>query len=142
MELFGTGIGGACCTHREYDMKNKLVLVVEDELLVRMMAADILVGAGCSVLEFATAEEAIRFCENPANAMDAVFTDINMPSGRSGLELASIVAATRPGARIVITSGRYARKPDSIADEVRFLPKPWSERALLCSMKDMIEPPR
>ncbi len=108
-----------------------MVLVVEDEPVIRMIAVDTLEDAGWSVVEFATADEAIAFCRRPENEIAAVFTDINMPGDADGLDLAAVVAVSRPKAVVVVTSGRYQRPPADLANRVCFLPKPWNAQDLL-----------
>ncbi len=115
-------------------MEKSVVLVVEDEPVVRMIAVDMLEDAGWSVVEFATADDAIAFCVRPENDIAAVFTDINMPGVADGLDLAALVAATRPKAAVVVTSGRYQAPPADLAARVLFLPKPWNARDLLAAI--------
>ncbi len=115
-------------------MKKSMVLVVEDEPIVRMIAVDMLEDAGCSVVEFANADDAIAFCIRPEHDIAAVFTDINMPGDMDGLDLATLVVATRPSAVVVVTSGRYREPPADLAGRVRFLPKPWNGRDLLAAI--------
>ena len=115
-------------------MEKSVVLVVEDEPVVRMIAVEMLEDAGWSVVEFATADDAIAFCGRPENDIAAVFTDINMPGDADGLDLAALVAASRPKAAVVVTSGRYQEPPAELAARVRFLPKPWNARDLLTAI--------
>ena len=123
-------------------MTNRMVLVVEDEPIIRMIAVDMLEDAGCQVVEFATADQAIAFCASPANDIAAVFTDINMPGETDGLDLVALVKASRPSAVIVVTSGRYQQPPADLGPGVRFLPKPWTSRDLLAAMKIAAPPDR
>ena len=114
-----------------------MVLVVEDEPLIRMLAVELLEVAGYSVVYFGTADEALAFCRNPANDLAVVFTDINMPGDLDGIDVAQLVAAIRPNAAIVVTSGRYGAKPPDLAPHVRFLPKPWTEHRLIDIIRDL-----
>lgn len=106
----------------------RIVLVVEDESLVRLDAALFLRDAGCEVLEAADAEEALEVVEE--HPVDVLFTDINMPGSISGLELARRVKETRPAVKLVLTSGAIKPKPDQIPDQGAFLPKPYSPEAV------------
>ena len=115
-------------------VEKSVVLVVEDEPVIRMIAVEMLEDAGWSVVEFATADDAIAFCGRPENDIAAVFTDINMPGNADGLDLATLVAASRPKAAVVVTSGRYQEPPDGLAGRVRFLPKPWNVQDLLTAI--------
>ena len=72
-----------------------VVLMVEDEPLVRMCAADMLEDEGFGVIEAATAPAALKILEK-RDDVTALFTDIDMPGGMNGLELAGIVHARWP----------------------------------------------
>ncbi len=114
-----------------------VVLVVEDEALIRMVAVELLEDAGYSVVDFGTAAEAMAFCRDPRNDLAAVFTDINMPGDLDGLDVAALVTAIRPNAAVVVTSGRYGVKPPDLAPHVRFLPKPWTALHLIDLIRDV-----
>ncbi|MHC2019960.1 response regulator [Methylobacterium sp. CM6247] len=101
-----------------------LVLIVEDESLVRMMAVDMLEDAGCAVLEAATADQAWQILESRSD-IDVLFTDIEMPGSMNGFALAARVAERWPHIRLVITSGRCRPKPDDVPDHGLFVPKPY-----------------
>lgn len=96
------------------------VLVVEDEPLVRMSAAEALRDEGFTVYEAADASEALEVMEDHQE-VGVVFTDIDMP-GMSGLELADEIHRRRPAVRCLLTSGRARR----LAAGDPFLPKPYS----------------
>ncbi len=68
-----------------------------------MIALDMLEDAGWWVVEFATADDAIAFCVRPENDLAAVFTNINLLGVADGLDLAALVAASRPEAAVVVT---------------------------------------
>ena len=112
----------------------RTVLVVEDEALIRMLAAEVLADAGYHVVEFSNAADALAFCQDPENDLAAVFTDINMPGDLDGLDVAQLVVKTHPHAAVVVTSGRYDLKPADLAAQVRFLPKPWNSAALIAAI--------
>jgi CheY-like chemotaxis protein len=101
-----------------------LILVVEDEALVRACTAALLEEAGCGVIEAADGEEALRAFE--ANAeVTTVFTDINMPGSFSGLDLAHKIYRLRPQVQLILTSGRGALSEAEMPAGGRFLPKPY-----------------
>ena len=62
-----------------------VVLLVEDEPLIRMLAADLLEDEGFEVIEAATARAALSILEKRSGAVDALFTDVDMPGDRMGL---------------------------------------------------------
>jgi CheY-like chemotaxis protein len=101
-----------------------IVLVVEDEDLVRTMAVDMLEDAGFEVIEAATADAALAILEtDPTIAV--LFTDIDMPGSMSGLDLAGCVAERWPHIRLVVTSGRFSLTNQQVPDSGRFVPKPY-----------------
>ena len=81
------------------------VLVVEDEALVRLVAATHLTDQGFSVTEATSADEAVFFLQAGSLAM-LVFSDIQMPGSMDGVELAHWIARERPELKVLLTSGR------------------------------------
>jgi CheY-like chemotaxis protein len=102
-----------------------VVLVVEDELLLRMDAADVIGAAGFEVIEAANADEAIEILEARSD-ITVVFTDIQMPGSMDGLKLARAVRGRWPPIKIVATSGRLNVREMDLPEGGRFLPKPYS----------------
>ncbi|CAN7433965.1 response regulator [Phenylobacterium sp. LjRoot225] len=105
------------------------VLVVEDELLIRICAACCLADAGFEVIEAADAEEAIAALEARADVV-LVFTDVNMPGQIDGLDLAWEVSRRRPEVAVIVTSGKAIPREDQIPSGGRFLAKPYSPEVL------------
>jgi len=81
------------------------VLVVEDEVLIRLAIADYLRACGWRVLEAGSAEEAIRVLLATDVAVDVVFSDVQMPGAMDGFGLAQWIRANRPDVRVLLTSG-------------------------------------
>jgi two-component system, response regulator PdtaR len=102
------------------------VLVVEDDFLVRLCAADALSDAGFNVLQADSGPDALRILEN--GPVDVVFTDINMPGAFDGAGLARRVRHRWPETAVVITSGRGC--PEEDLGEALFLPKPYMPDSL------------
>ncbi|MCP9625618.1 response regulator [Rhodopseudomonas palustris] len=102
-----------------------VVLVVEDEALLRMNAVDIVQEAGFAVLEASTADEAIHILET-RDDICVVFTDIQIPGSMDGLKLARAVRGRWPPIQIIATSGRVRVSGDELPDGGRFLPKPYT----------------
>jgi two-component system, response regulator PdtaR len=98
------------------------VLVVEDEVLIRMSLVDELEDAGFQVLEAGTADEALKMLAAHPQ-IEAVFTDIDMPGSMDGMKLAKFVLQSRPDMAILLTSGYLKVPKDDLPDQVAFLPK-------------------
>ena len=90
-------------------VKQKVVLVVDDESLVRMIAAEMFSDLGCEVLEAESGAEALAILEQRPD-VSLLFTDCRMP-GMTGPELAETAADRWPDLRIVLVSGYVASKP-------------------------------
>jgi CheY-like chemotaxis protein len=81
-----------------------VVLIVEDEFLLRMDAVDMIAAAGFEVVEAINADDAIEILESRPD-ITAVFTDIQMPGTMDGLKLARAVRGRWPPVKIIATSG-------------------------------------
>lgn len=101
-----------------------LVLIVDDEPLVRMIAAEGLFDAGFEVIEAESAEDALGILAARPD-IGVLFTDINMPGGVDGVELANLVHARWPRLCIVITSGQDHLRAGAMPQAGRFVPKPY-----------------
>jgi CheY-like chemotaxis protein len=99
------------------------VLLVEDEVLVRMLMRDILEDAGFHVIEAANAWVALNWLE-AGEDVQVLFTDVHMPPGIDGLELARRVHERWPDVGLVITSGLARPRGDEIAGQGTFIAKP------------------
>jgi two-component system, response regulator PdtaR len=110
------------------------VLVVEDDFLVRLCAADALSEAGFNVLQAASGPDALRILED--GPVDVVFTDINMPGAFDGAGLARRIRHRWPETAVVITSGRGC--PEEDVGEARFLPKPYMPDMLAQLMEEVL----
>ena len=102
----------------------KEVLVVEDELLTRMAAADALTDRGIMAWEAGDAAEALQVLEKHPR-IGVLFTDVNMPGEMDGLGLAHEVSAARPDVRVIVTSGATTLADEDLPDHGTFLPKPY-----------------
>src|ERR1700712_534516 len=105
--------------------KRPVVLIVEDEFLLRMDAIDMIASAGFEALEAVNADEAIAILEARPD-IAVVFTDIQMPGSMDGLKLARAVRGRWPPIKIVATSGQIDVKAVDLPEGGRFLPKPYS----------------
>jgi CheY-like chemotaxis protein len=113
------------------------ILVVEDDVLVRMIATDILVDAGFRVIEAHDAQEAMTLLEARADVR-VVFTDWNMPGEIDGLGLARLVRGRWPEVGVIVTSGKMRPALGDLPAGVRFLEKPYRPSALIEEIETML----
>jgi CheY-like chemotaxis protein len=100
------------------------ILIVEDEPMIRLSAADDLQALGFQVFEADNADVAMALLErNPA--IEVLFTDIQMPGTMDGMALAALVGKRWPDIVIVITSGQVRPNPAQLAGCTRFVSKPY-----------------
>jgi len=105
------------------------ILVVEDELLIRICAAFCLVEAGFEVIEAADAEEAME-AFGARSDVALLFTDVNMHGSLDGIELAWWVRGRRPELPVIVTSGSATPGEVQMPSGGRFLAKPYVPEAL------------
>ena len=101
------------------------VLIVEDEVLLRMDATEFLESAGLVVVEARNADEAILILEQ-RDDIHLIFTDINMPGSMDGMKLAHFVKDRWPPIRIIATSGHAKIDENDLPEGSRFIPKPYT----------------
>ena len=101
-----------------------VVLVVENDVLLRLVTASNLRDAGFEVIEAANSAEALRVLE--FIPVDALFSDIDMPGKMDGLALAQWVHQRRLDTRIILTSG-LERALGGAEEYASFLPKPYAD---------------
>ncbi len=102
--------------------RSAVILVVEDELLIRLNAVEMIEEAGFEVIEAASADEAIVILEGRLD-ITAVFTDIQMPGSMDGLKLAAAVRDRWPPIKIVATSGQVKLGHDDLPEGGLFFAK-------------------
>jgi two-component system, response regulator PdtaR len=117
-----------------------VILVVEDDALLRMHAAGLLEENGFGVVEAANADAALKLLET-RDDVRLLFTDIQMPGSCDGMDLARQVHARWPSILLVITSGQIAPAQAEIPDHGRFVGKPYREKDLLGEVNDMMRNP-
>jgi two-component system, response regulator PdtaR len=104
------------------------ILVVEDEALIAEMVAEALQEQGFHVFVASNGADALCYVESGA-AVDALFTDIHLPGGMNGSELASRVRSLRPEIPVVYASGRWRPTDrERLVPRAAFLPKPYDPR--------------
>ncbi|HZS65369.1 MAG TPA: response regulator [Xanthobacteraceae bacterium] len=117
------------------------ILLVEDEILISEFVARALEDLGFKVHVAASAKEALRHIESGA-AVDALFTDVNLPGGMDGSELAARVRALRPELPIVYASGRWTPNEQApLVPRSVFLAKPYDPRDAGNLLKRLVATP-
>jgi two-component system, response regulator PdtaR len=121
----GAGNSGVEAPFPPMSVRNRTVtmLLVEDETLVRRLMADILGDAGFRVIKAANVGMALNWLEADED-VQVLFTDVHMPPGIDGLELARRVHERWPEVRLVIASGLARPRAEEIAGRGTFIPKP------------------
>jgi len=107
-----------------------VVLVVEDEPVVRLDAIESVAAAGFRVIEAANADEAIAILEARRD-IRVVVTDIQMPGSMDGLKLAATIRNRWPPIELIVTSGRMVVAQQDLPARGRFLPKPYDGKHLV-----------
>ncbi|MGF9761889.1 response regulator [Microvirga sp. 0TCS3.31] len=116
-----------------------VILVVEDEPLVRMFLADALDEAGFKVFEAVNADEAVTLLQARPD-IQALVTDIEMPGSMNGIGLARVVRDRWPGIGLLITSGRVRPGADDLPADVAFLAKPYLLDTVITVIRQMATP--
>lgn len=110
------------------------VLVVEDEPIVRMAAADMVSDAGFIPIEARNATEAVQILEQRTD-IRIVFTDIDMPGGLDGTRLAAAIRDRWPPIEIILTSGNIRPAAEMMPQRSIFLAKPYTEVQLVNTLR-------
>jgi CheY-like chemotaxis protein len=113
-----------------------LVLVAEDEELVRLIIVDALEDAGLEVIEAEHAEAALGVLQIHAARIHVLFTDIHMPGTMDGLALAHHTAKTWPEIALLLTSARPPHEP-SLPEKCRFLAKPYRHDHVIRHIREL-----
>ena len=111
------------------------ILLVEDDILVRLVIAEELREAGLAVIEATSADEAMAYLSAGGHA-DLVFTDIEMPGSMNGLELARRLRSAKPDLPVILTSGKFMSQ--DVGALGLFVPKPYSvQRAVTLVLQQL-----
>jgi CheY-like chemotaxis protein len=119
------------------DVSPSVVLVVEDELMLRMRAVDIVQDAGFESIEAISADEAIAILES-RDDISCLFTDIQMPGSMDGLKLAHVTHSRWPHIKIILVSGQIAVTEADKPEDSKFFPKPLEIEQMIVELQDMV----
>jgi two-component system, response regulator PdtaR len=113
-----------------------VILIVEDEALIRLSAVGMLEDAGFRMIEAANSDEALGLLEADSD-VQLLFTDVEMPGAIDGLALAKQVRDRWPHIRIVITSAKRQLQPDELPAGSRFELKPYGPDAVIRHAREL-----
>jgi CheY-like chemotaxis protein len=102
-----------------------VVIIVEDEPMVRMAAVGAFEDAGFEVLEGKNAQAALLILEAQGGRVQALFTDVEMPGEMDGLGLANQIHHDWPTISVVVASGRVTPSEGQMPENSRFFKKPY-----------------
>lgn len=114
-----------------------IVLVVEDEMVLRMRAVDIVEDAGFVPIEAISADQALQILES-RDDISLLFTDIQMPGSMDGLKLAHATHARWPHIKIILVSGQIAVTDADKPEDSRFFPKPLEIEQMIVEIQEMV----
>jgi CheY-like chemotaxis protein len=116
------------------------VLVVEDEVLIRLVIADYLRECGYKIYEAVSADEAVQILQTPEVSVDIVFSDVEMPGGMDGFGLARWVRTNKPGVKVILTSGaeRSADIVGTLCEAGPLLKKPYPSQDVVDRIKQLV----
>jgi two-component system, response regulator PdtaR len=114
-----------------------VVLVVEDEPLLRMLAVQVVEEAGFIAIEARDADEAVILLESRTD-IALLFTDINMPGSTDGLKLAHAVRGRWPPIKILLVSGKQQLQSSELPSNSCFVGKPYQASAMVEELRSMV----
>src|SRR5712671_4570505 len=113
------------------------VLVVEDEMVLRMRAVDIVEDAGFTAVEAVNADEALAILESRSD-ISLLFSDIQMPGSMDGLKLAYAVHDRWPSIKIILVSGQVKLTDADKPANSRFFGKPLEVKQMISELQEMM----
>jgi CheY-like chemotaxis protein len=117
-------------------MPKAVVLVVEDEALIRMNAVQMVEDADFVVVEACNADEAIAILECRSD-VGAVFTDITMAGSMDGLRLAHAINRRWPPIHLIVTSGMHLVEKANMPANGRFIAKPYTPHQVISALREL-----
>jgi CheY-like chemotaxis protein len=115
-----------------------VVVVVEDEADIRLIAVEALADAGFDVYEAEHADEAVAILHERAREIHALFTDINMAGSMDGVALARHSHHHWPWIVLLLASGRPSPRPEDLPKGSRFVPKPYHPDHVVSHLRAML----
>jgi CheY-like chemotaxis protein len=116
------------------DRPAPVILIVDDDPLLRMLTIELVNEAGFETLEACDADQAIAVLES-CSKIAVLFTDVDMPGSMDGLKLANVVSDRWPAIEILIASARVPAR--NLPANSRFLRKPYREAAMIAELHSL-----
>ena len=117
--------------------RSPVILIVDDEALLRMLAVDYFEEHGYEVIEAQDGTEAVAILKDRPD-IRAVFTDVQMPGRPDGFGVAREARNANPSCAIIVVSARQWPDKDSLAHGVRFITKPYDGTAVVRMFDEML----
>jgi CheY-like chemotaxis protein len=114
-----------------------VVLIVEDEPLLRMLAVEVVEEAGFVALEADNADEAVLLLESHSD-IALLFTDIGMPGSMDGLKLAHTVRDRWPPTKILVVPGNVRVQPSELPSNSCFVGKPYQTAEMAAELRSLV----
>jgi DNA-binding response OmpR family regulator len=126
--------------NRSQTTKPATILVVEDEVLIRLVIAEYLRECGYKVHEAAHADEAVAVLQSPDVWVDIVFSDVLMPGTMDGFGLARWIRENRPETQVILTAGidRSADIAGMLCEAGPLLEKPYEPKKVVDRIKQLV----
>lgn len=123
----------------EMSQSNSLgtILVVEDEAVLRMIAVDLLTGAGFEVIQATTADEAIAILDKIPD-IRLVFSDVDMPGTMDGIKLVHHIRDRWPPVLLLVASGKHILAESQLPSGTKFFRKPYRGDTIVSTVKSML----
>jgi CheY-like chemotaxis protein len=121
----------------DHSLLPHVVLVVEDEMMLRMRVVDMVEDAGYVPVEAVDADEAMAILLSRSDIV-LMLTDVQMPGSMNGLQLAHAVHERWPPIRIILTSGQLKLSGSEIPLDSRFFGKPLQSEEIIAEMREML----
>ncbi|MGD0865610.1 MAG: response regulator [Rhizomicrobium sp.] len=118
-----------------------MILIVEDEILIRATLSDYLQDCGLKVLEASNAAEAMEILNAGQTTIELVFADVMLPGEMDGIDLAEWIRDNYPGVQVMLTSGNGLKIDDArdLGNNNSFLVKPYAFHTVARHFMDLID---
>jgi DNA-binding response OmpR family regulator len=115
-----------------------VILVAEDDTLIRILIVDTLIDAGYDVIQAVHAADAIVHLEQRGHEVRVLFTDVQMPGDMDGMGLAHHTRNCWPMIGVLVTSGQAVPQLHRLPSGSRFVPKPYGAAQVLAHVRELV----